>query len=286
MRAPTHGGWVYFKAPAPGGAHEPGLMTLLGRRWPKRVPTPLGCDAERGWMLLPDRGPTLRDSLAGADGLQSWERLLPLYAEIQLASAEETETLLELGVPDRRLAGLPGLLEELLEDDVSLCMGLDGGLSPDERAAMRTLLPEFGERCHELDAMPNAAALEHGDLHEGNVLVDGDSYWLFDWGDSSVTHPFFSLLVTCNTQVDDFAGPQGQERIARLRDAYLEPFTEHTPAHSLRAIFRTALWVGHVGRALDWRHMLRGAGAGASEWQPSVARWLRRWMERRPLFRD
>lgn len=132
--------------------------------------------------------------------------------------------------------------------------------------------------------MPDAAAIEHGDLHDNNVLV-GDGCWLFDWGDSSVTHPFISLLVTCNTHVDDSANADGLRRIARLRDAYLEPWTRHAPASSLRELFATALWVGLVSRALDWDHMLRGTpGADLAEWQAHIPRWLRLWVERRRLF--
>lgn len=286
LRTRTEHGFVYFKAAAPGGRHEAALLATLARRWADRVPTPLACDVRRGWMLLPDLGPTLREALDGADGLETWQRLLPRYAEIQIASADETSRWLELGVPDRRLDVLPGLLAELLADDASLCVGREGGLDAGERASLDALLPEFSECCSELGCMPNATTLDHGDLHDGNVLVGGGSYRLFDWGDSSVTHPFVSLLVTCNTQIDDLASDDGRRRTARLRDAYLEPWTEHTPGPALRELFAHALWVAHVSRALDWNHILAGTGAIArSEWQPRVATWLRLWRDRRALLR-
>jgi recombinational DNA repair ATPase RecF len=37
----------------------------------------------------------------------------------------------------------------------------------------------------------------------------------------------------------------------------------------------------HVGRALDWHHMLQTR----TEWLPRVADWLRLWLERRELLR-
>jgi hypothetical protein len=107
-----------------------------------------------------------------------------------------------------------------------------------------------------------------------------------DWGDASFGHPFTSLLVTCHTLVEDFADPAGRRRAARLRDAYLEPWSSLAPAAALRAAVTRALWIGHVGRALDWHHVLQGTGAAArAEWLPRVAAWLRLWLERLELLR-
>jgi hypothetical protein len=85
--------------------------------------------------------------------------------------------------------------------------------------------------------------------------------------------------------VEDLADPAGRRRVARLRDAYLEPWTARAPAAALRAAFSRALWIGHVGRALDWHHVLQGTGPAAREWLPRIAEWLRLWLERRELLR-
>ena len=286
LRAATPRGIVFFKAASASGRHEPGLVAELARRWTDRVAAPLAIDPERGWMLMEDLGPRLRDDLDGADALDVWERLIPRYAEIQLESGLEPTRWLELGVPDRRLESLPALLRQLLSDDSAVCARRGGGLLDTERGAMRALLPEFQESCHELAATPRPAALEHGDLHDGNVLVGRGRYWLADWGDTSLTHPFCSLLVTCNTLVDDLASGDARGRIARLRDAYLEPWDQHAPARSLRPLFGPALWVGHVIRALDWNHVLADTGPAArQEWQLQVAGWLRLWLERHAVLR-
>ena len=286
LRVPTPQGFVYFKAAGSGGRHEPGLVTELAQRWSDRVPTPLAIDRRCGWMLLRDYGRTLREALGGADSLEVWQHLLPLYAEIQIASCFEMPRWLALGVPDRRLAALPELLGELLSDEAALCIGRSDGLRAEERAAICALLPEFEACCRELAAMPYPATLDHGDLHAGNILIGNGAYWFFDWGDANITHPFCSLLVICSMLVDDFASSDGQRRIARLRDAYLEPWSAHAPARSLRPLCAAALWVAHVGRALDWNHMLKGTGEAArTEWQPQVAKWLRLWLKRQELLR-
>jgi len=272
--APSSEGDVYFKANAPGGRHEAAVVRALADAWPDRVPAPLATDEDRGWLLSRDHGRRLDETLAGADPLPTWEGLLPRYAELQLASAHEPERWLALGVPDRRIGRLPTLAAELLRSSPDL--------SERERAQLLSLLPELEAHCDILASLPCAAALEHGDLHAANILVDGDQHWLFDWADSSVSHPFATLLVTCHMLIDRFETLEGRKRGERLRDAYLEPWTTLAPPATLRAVFPVALWVAHLGRALDWQHMLADAdGPGRAEWQRHIAAWLRRWLGRR-----
>ena len=57
---------------------------------------------------------------------------------------------------------------------------------------------------------------------------------------------------------------------------------DEPPARELRRFFPLALWVAHLGRALDWEHMLAGSdGPGRDEWHGHVATWLRDWLARR-----
>jgi hypothetical protein len=117
------------------------------------------------------------------------------------------------------------------------------------------------------------------------VLVRDGARRLADWGDACVTHPFVSLLIPLRTLLDDDAAVADDPRALRLWDAYLEPFAAQVPLRELRSQRRVALWLGHLARALDWHHMLVGVERDArSEWQPQVAGWLRRWLERGDLL--
>jgi hypothetical protein len=273
LRARTCSGDVYFKANAPGGRHEPALAQELASAWRDRVASPLATDPARGWLLTLDHGRRLCDAVPQDRVLATWEELLPRYAEIQLASAKAPERWLALGVPDRRLEELPAATEALLRDGPELKAA--------ERSRMLLLLPDLEAACRELAALPAAAALEHGDLHGANVLVGRGRRWFFDWADASVSHPFFTLLVTCHMVIDALDSDTGRRASARLRDAYLEPWSALAPASALRPLFPRALWVAHVGRALDWQHMLAGADdPGRAEWSPHIAAWLRRWLGR------
>src|SRR5215208_868062 len=66
LRAHTTGGDVWMKAAGAATAFEAGLYELLAREAPEDVLTPLAVDAPRGWMLLPDGGPTVEELPAAA----------------------------------------------------------------------------------------------------------------------------------------------------------------------------------------------------------------------------
>lgn len=70
IRYPTDAGPLWFKANARGMAHEAGLYAVLVRRCPGHVLEPLALDVQRGWLLLPDGGPTLRDVEGAATDLR------------------------------------------------------------------------------------------------------------------------------------------------------------------------------------------------------------------------
>ena len=140
---PTDDGPVWFKANNPGTVHEAVLIATLAELAPDRVLTPIAVDPAQGWSLLPDGGESLRDVLARDPDLAHWERALPGYAALQLASASRADELVALGVPDQRPEVLAGLFAELLDDRESLLVGAEGGLSPELHERLRAELPAY-----------------------------------------------------------------------------------------------------------------------------------------------
>src|SRR5262249_22583296 len=152
-----------------------------------------------------------------------WHALLPAYADLQLAVAPHVEELLAAGVPDERLAVLPAHLTALLDDRDACLVGLENGLTEDDHQRIEALLPDFADRCARLAALDIPEAIQHDDLHDGNVFVRDGKYLVFDWGDSCVSHPFHSLVVMMCALVHRLELAPGGPDVVRLRDAYLEP---------------------------------------------------------------
>jgi hypothetical protein len=262
-RVPTTGGVRWFKANITGCRYEAGLAEALADIAPGATLAPLAVDTGRGWLLTADAGPTLRETLAADDRVTTWTAMLQAYSALQRATVAHVGRLGALGVPDQRVSLLPGLLAGLLAD-------------PDIRAAVDPAVPalagEFAGWCAELAADGIPPALQHDDLHDNNVFPD---LRFFDWGDASVGHPFGTLLVTLNVMHDTLDAPARASAMARLRDAYLEPWTDLADLPALRRSATLACRVTRVSRALSWRRGLTGAAIPVDEgFRGAPAAWL------------
>ncbi len=248
LRIPTSAGAVWLKATGPEVAFEVGLYELLVRVAPERVLTPLATDAARGWLLLPDGGPSLTDR--GIDIAAA----LPVYARLQLDLAPHVEELLALGVADMRPAAMPARFDEAL-----------AAIGGDDRLA--ALRPAVAEWCERLVASPVPASIDHNDFHGFNILA-GERF--YDWGDAVVAHPFASMLALEWVDTDE-AGR------ARLRDAYLEPFADFAPHAELVETLTLARRVARIARALVWQRAIRAFGSEPvdEKWRSAPGEWLR-----------
>ena len=273
FRIPAGDRAVWLKSVGVGSAQEPVLAEVLGVVAPDRVLVPLAVDRPRRLVLLPDGGSTLRATGRSAEP-ETWEALLADYAELQIAVAPHAEELVAQGVPDTRPARLPDLVGALLADDAAVLAGRPDGLDPAVRQRLLDGLGQYADLCRALDDGPVPASLQHDDLHDANVFVDGARHRFFDWGDASVSHPFLSLLIPLRVATGALGVADDDPVLRRLRDAYLRPWTAFADAGTLRELCDAALWVTPLQRALTWHRILLGVHPGErAEWQDSVPGW-------------
>lgn len=275
-RIATDGGFVYFKAPAPSDRHEAALTAALARWRPDCTVPVLAVDLERGWILSRDAGLTLASVTRAPDQIEHWLRLLPLNAELQIEMAARVPELLAFGMPDRRLAHLPALYAQLLEATENLRVGLEPGLTEEEYARLRALRPQVSAWCDALAAYGLPETLTHEEIHDSNVLVRGDGYVLTDWSDSSVAHPFFTMLVTIRAAAHRLGLAEDGPEMMRLRDVYLEPWTTFATREELLAVFALAYRLGMMNRALSWHH---GTGSLPRRYKEPYADTVPGWLQ-------
>ena len=252
LRVPTAAGDMYFKAPAPNLRYEAALTRALTQYKPDRVLPLLAVDAERGWMLMPDGGTRLREVVRASRDTAAWLAVLPRYAELQMSLAEHVDELLGFGVPDRRLATLPEQYARLLEDHEVMRIDREPGLSAAQYRRLRELAPRIEELCAELASHGLMETLNHGDLHDGNIFVGDDGPRFFDWGDGTVSHPFYSLRTTFVSVEISLDLEEGAGELPQLRDAYLEPWTRFHSREHLVAVFGLARRLAPLHGALGW----------------------------------
>ena len=195
---------------------------------------------------------------------------LPQYGQLQRDLAPHTDRLLALGVDDMRAAVMPSRFEEALEA-VGGYVERHGTVA--DRATFMQLAG-LGETvaswCDRLAALPGPPSIDHNDLHPGNVFLTGAGgaarARFYDWGDSVVAHPFSSMFMALgfvrfrvlDADLDD-------PRMLRLRDAYLEVFSDLAPHAELVEALELACRLSRITRALVWDRAVRALGQDPDE---------------------
>jgi hypothetical protein len=236
MRIPLAGGIAWFKECRSLQAFEPRLSAELSARWSDRVGEVLAYDEVRGWLLLADAG----EPMAGrGNPPEPLLALLPGYAELQRGEAAHADEHLGHGVPDLRIATVAERYDGLLRRDLPL--------EPHETARLRAFAPRLAELCEELAAHEVPETVQHDDLHLANVYEHDGRYRLLDWGDTSISHPFASLVVPFRFLDEVNRLEPSDPWFQRLRDAYLEPW-----GSGLAETFSLAVRVGAFTYPIAW----------------------------------
>ncbi len=235
-RVPVAGGVTWFKACAQVQAFEPRLTAELYARWPDRVTEVLAVDEARRWLLLGDAGIAVGKR---GNPPEAWLEALPRYAELQKGETAHAHDHVDHGVPDLRMAALPAGYERLLASELPLAR--------DDVSRVRNYAPRFTELCAALAELGIQESVQHDDLHMANLYSDGGELRVVDWGDSSIAHPFFSLVVTFRFLEEFNHLAPGDPWFRRLRDAYLEPW-----GSGLEETFEIAMRVGWFAHAIAW----------------------------------
>jgi Ser/Thr protein kinase RdoA (MazF antagonist) len=161
------------------------------------------------------------------------------------------------------LAGSPGLGRTPLEP----------ALTAGERERLHALRPRWSDAAAELEALGIPDSIQHGDLHPANVTRDPSGRLRFiDFGDASVAHPFTALFVPLGVAAQDDLDDAG---LTRLRESYLEVFSDLAPMPALRRGLATALRIARLQRVTSWDRALRAA-PGDPDWGHRLLHALRR----------
>jgi phosphotransferase family enzyme len=228
-RIPVGDDVVWLKHCKPAQEFEPRLTTKLYERWSDRVVEVVAHDEERSWLLMRDGGTPIG---AFGDKDAAFAAALPLYAELQRGEGVHAADHLAHCVPDLRVEVLPELYEELCASDLPI--------DADGRDRFHAFAPEFERLCDELPPLP--PTVQHDDLHIGNICVRDGRILFLDWGDTSISHPFFSLVVAF----------WNAEDTQPVRDAYLEGWGDAASSFDL------AMRVGNIAHLFKWLRVRDG----------------------------
>jgi hypothetical protein len=219
-------GDLWFKEAAPALSFEPTLTLAVAKRFPNVTPEVVVAEGRR--MLTLDAGTQLR-RLTKTNQRACWEKLLPLYAEAQIALIEDAQDLIALGTPDQR---------------------------PDELLVAYPRLRGLQSLVGELSgSIPST--LIHQEVTGGNIFADESLHMrILDWAEATISHPFAGLVNTFRDIAYSMRlKPNGRE-VIRLRATYLEPWTPFASMSELNRLFERGYLLGMLCRAEVWRRIM------------------------------
>ncbi len=277
-RIPTTQQPVWFKAPAPATVFEVGLYGLLAREAPSLVLDPIAVDLDRGWLLLPDGGPTLGDIARGPELIDTLCEILPRYGQFQHDLAPQVDTLFALGLTDMRPAAMPARFDEAFSAVETWVTGHGDTADRETLHRVAARRDTFVAWCGQLAAAPGIPSIDHNDLHAKNIFVTSPGPPLqvafADWGDAGVAHPFATLLVALNVVRHHLNVTAGDPTVLRVRDAYLEAFSDLASRRDLIATADLACQVAKVTRALIFIRSLEAANDPVHPFAREPLVWL------------
>jgi hypothetical protein len=258
LHVPTDQGKLFFKATAQETIHEAALTQLLARLYPDCMPEFVAVDAGRGWMLMRHGGEQLRASIRPTKDVAPWKPVIKRYPEVQIGLAEHVTELLSLRLPDHRLSVLPALFSQLLAQESNFMIDQEKGLTSAEWQQLKARAPRLDQICQQLAAYGIPESINHGDFHDGNVLLRDGRITFFDWGDGDVSHPFVSLRtffvsIEIALDLEDYSFTP---EMAELLDIYLEPFQQFASKEELLTAYQVSKPVASIVKALAWHRTI------------------------------
>jgi Ser/Thr protein kinase RdoA (MazF antagonist) len=257
----------------------------MARIAPDHVVVPIAVEPQRGWLLTPDQGPTLRSLEVTDEGL--WCRFVAEFGDLQVRLAPYGDELTRTGLPSMRPADVPDYVRSEVHRMTNLPAD-DPEHMDSERAA--EVADSFELLSRDADSPRNGPvplSLDHNDLHHNNAFVpSGDrvGFRFFDFGDAVWAHPFSSLLIPLNVLGEQWKTGYDDPRLRRVVYAYVEVWSDRAGRAELRELVTPAVRFGRVHRAESYRRLLVDFDETArGEYAHAPSFWLAKMAE---LIRD
>ncbi|EKE01649.1 MAG: hypothetical protein ACD_21C00083G0007 [uncultured bacterium] len=224
-RFSTSSGHVYLKQTPPGLSLEPVITKILHAQFHASVPEVIAMNKDLDCFLMEGCGFSLRELLKSNFQPDLLCQAIKEYTYIQAVVGEHLDMFFELGVPDWRLEKLPLLYDELVGKEDLLQAD---GMTTDELRLLQELSSKLLSMCDILSGFKIPPTLDHCDFHDGNILIEPDTknMTIIDWGETVITHPFFSLITFLNTAVRHYSLKEVDQVYVDLQDACFENWHE------------------------------------------------------------
>lgn len=282
LRVPTDKGDAYFKAVGPAFVFEPPITDALYHWRPDCVTRVFAIDTEQGWLLTADGGRTVRTAFQNGLDIRAWDDVLALYAGLQIDLVGHVDELLAMGTHDRRLACLPDLYRDLVEDTEWLLIGQPDGQTAAQHRRLVEAIPVVVDMCGRLEAFAVPESLHHNDLHDANIFYNNGRFRFFDWGDSSIAHPFFSLRTVFVSMEYTFGLEEDDPVFDEYARAYLRPWMQYESEENLWEAYKLARQLWSLSSAVKYKTQISQIEDMREEYATAVPGLLQEFLAANP----
>ncbi len=273
----TTKGYLYLKQIPKSFAIEPNLLRYLRSLFPSLVPEVLSHNSNLRCFLMRGRGTPLREIFAINYQVDLAKEALKSYVQIQTGLISQIDSLLALDVPDWRLANLPDLYLKLFHESEFLN---HDGLTSNELQHLISLHPRVTELCQHLAQYSIPETIEHSDFHENNIVYQAQHLTIIDWGESVISHPFFSLISFLMNMTRPHQIKEQNKIYTILQDTYLRYWHAFEPQERLLDAFALAKRLSPIKYCLSFFRLTQCPGWYAIErHQGRMAQVLRTFLE-------
>jgi hypothetical protein len=259
-RFATSQGDIYLKHTPPALSLEVVVINILHNQLHAPVPTVIGSNPELHCFLMLDAGIPLREYLKNASDKKMLHRAIPHYTQIQRMAEKNIAVFLQLGVPDWRLDKLPFLYEQFIRNEKFLQAE---GITSDELHTLKKLQITFTTLCKHLSDYAITETIDHCDFHDNNILIHAHTrdITIIDWGETVITHPFFSLVSYLHQAMHRYALNETDTLFIEIQNACLENWHSVLQENILLACFHLTKKLWPIYAALGFYRLTLSSNA-------------------------
>ncbi len=271
-RVTTGEGTWYAKQNCPGQAFEASLMAVLAGLSERVVPV-TAVDLDRGFLMTPDQGPVMRESVG--DDVETWCAVVREASLLQREVAGHLPALEGAGARRLGAAEAATYVVTRLGQYAALPAGDPRGLDAAAVTRLRSSLPDLDRWVEQVLALGLPVTLNHSDLHSNNVFAMPGGMRFFDFGDSVLSDPLAVLLATLNSMRFHLDCGPDDPRLSRVADVAIEVWSDLAPTAELRSALTPSLQIGKLARSESWARCLTHlTDEEMAEFGDSAAYWL------------
>ena len=156
------------------------------------------------------------------------------------------------------------------------------GLTAAQHRRLVAAIPAVAEMCDRLAAYAVPESLHHNDLHDANIFYNNGDFQFFDWGNSSIAHPFFWLRTVFVSIEYTFGLEEDDPVYDEFARACLQPWAQFETDENLWEAYKLARQLWSLSTAVKYKTQMQLIEGMREEYATAVPGLLQEFLDANP----